>query len=179
MSISYHILLSPHLLPLHLILLLYSLFCLIYLIYILLLSHFYISSNLSFSLSVFLSSSPISSNFLHSYPRSLCILKTCRQERLQREYFIAVQLSSPLYIRDRVYMVKPPLSFFYLPEPLVFSLHKCLYVSLVLGFCLYGSKPISLLLSISIETVSCYLALLPSLSFFFLNSTCLSLSVIH
>lgn len=83
-------------------------------------------------------------------PPSLCVLKTCRQESLQREYFISVQLSSPLYIRDRVFPAKlcnsASLSS---PEHLVFSLHGSLLVSLV--FCpsvVSASKTIPLSLSL-------------------------------
>lgn len=82
-------------------------------------------------------------------PPSLCVLKTCRQESLQREYFISVQLSSPLYIRDRVFPAKlcnsASLSS---PEHLVFSLHGSLYgLSCLLafcGFCLKNNPPLSL-----------------------------------
>lgn len=107
-------------------------------------------------------------------PPSLCVLKTCRQESLQREYFISVQLSSPLYIRDRVFPAKlcnsASLSS---PEHLVFSLHGSLLVSLV--FCpsvVSASKTIPLSLCLSIAAVSRCAALFPTLPhFLFLASS--------
>lgn len=107
-------------------------------------------------------------------PPSLCVLKTCRQESLQREYFISVQLSSPLYIRDRVFPAKlcnsASLSS---PEHLVFSLHGSLLVSLVFWpSVVSASKTIPLSLCLSIAAVSRYAALFPTLPhFLFLASS--------
>lgn len=114
-------------------------------------------------------------------PPSLCVLKTCRQESLQREYFISVQLSSPLYIRDRVFPAKlcnsASLSS---PEHLVFSLHGSLLVSLVFWpSVVSASKTIPLSLSLYSSSLPIYSPVPNTTTFSFPRFLPSSLCVIH
>ena len=101
-------------------------------------------------------------------PPSLCVLKTCRQESLQREYFISVQLSSPLYIRDQVFPAKLCLPLFSRTSCLL-SPRVSFGLSCLLAFCGFWLKNN---LALSIAAVSRYAALFPTLPhFLFLASS--------